>query len=114
MYGQIYQAGVTEAAGPNQLVLAELGFGPATVNPEYEPGWTWLAATFNVQAGNNDEYKASFTVPAVGSYRYAYRFSLDGGASWTYCDNGQSDFGAGSNSGLTFDFEDEGVLAVTP
>lgn len=110
VYGRIYQPTVTEAAGANAAVTAQLGYGPATANPEYEAGWTWVATTYNVQVGNNDEYQATFSAPAAGSYRYVYRFSLDGGASWTYCDNNQSDSGAGSNGGLTFDFENEGVL----
>jgi hypothetical protein len=67
-----------------------------------------------MQVGNNDEYQATFTGPATGSYRYAYRVSLDGGASWTYCDNNQSDAGAGSNPGLTFNLEDLGSITITP
>lgn len=114
LYGQIYQPGVTEAMGANASVTGQVGYGPATANPEYEPGWSWFSTGFNVQSGNNDEYLASFTAPAVGSYRYVYRFSLDGGASWTYCDNNQGDAGAGASAGKTFDFEDEGVLTVTP
>ncbi|MBI5534666.1 MAG: lamin tail domain-containing protein [Deltaproteobacteria bacterium] len=106
VYGQIYEAGVTEAAGANSAVTAEFGYGPVTANPEYQQGWTWMAATYNVQSGNNDEYQATFTAPAAGAYRYAYRFSLDGGSSWTYCDNNQGDSGAGSNTGLTFDLVD--------
>jgi hypothetical protein len=39
-----------------------------------------------------------------------FRFSLDSGVTWTYCDNNQADFGAGSNPALTFDFENEAVL----
>ena len=114
VYGQIYEAGVTDPAGPSLSIRAQLGFGPTTANPEYEPGWTWINAPYNVQSGNNDEYQASFTAPAVGTYNYVYRFSLDQGVSWTFCDNAQGDGGAGSNAGLTFDFQDEGILTVTP
>ncbi|MEI8259596.1 MAG: hypothetical protein WCJ30_28355, partial [Deltaproteobacteria bacterium] len=114
VYGRIYQSGLTEAAGANAGIIAQLGYGPATANPEYEAGWSWLNTTFNVQIGNNDEYRATFTAPAVGAYRYGYRFSLDGGTSWTFCDNNQGDTGAGSNPGLAYDFEDQGVLTVTP
>jgi hypothetical protein len=108
VYGQLYEVGVTEAAGANASVLAQFGYGPASANPEYEPGWSWQNATFNVQSGNNDEYAATFTTPASGSYRYAYRFSLDSGATWTVCDKN----GAGSNSGLFFDFADEAVMTI--
>ena len=115
LFGQIFEAGTTEAAGASATVVAQLGYGSATVNPEYQAGWTWLPASFNVQSGNNDEYQASFTAPAVGSYRYGYRFSLDAGATWTYCDNNEAvDFGAGSNANLAFDLTSLGVLTVTP
>jgi hypothetical protein len=57
---------------------------------------------------------ASFTAPAAGSYRYAYRFSLDQGVSWTFCDTSGVDGGSGSNGGLTFDLENLGVLTTTP
>jgi hypothetical protein len=112
IYGQVYQAGVTETPGASSMITAQLGYGPLTANPEYETGWIWVNATYNVQSYNNDEYQASFTAPAAGTYRYLYRFSLDGGANWTYCDNAQNDMGAGSNSGLVLSFSEMGVLTV--
>jgi hypothetical protein len=115
VYGQLYEAGVTEAAGGHALVRAQLGWGLPTSNPQYGSGFTWTNASFNAQQGNNDEYQASFNAPGTaGSYRYAYRFSLDEGVTWTVCDNNQGDFGAGSNAGLAFSFEDLGALTVTP
>jgi hypothetical protein len=114
IYGRIYEAGVTNPAGASASVLAQLGYGPATANPEYEAGWTWINATFNVQVGNDDEYQASFLAPATGSYRYVYRVSLDGGGSYTYCDNAQADGGAGSNTGVSFDLQNLATLTVTP
>jgi hypothetical protein len=118
VYGQIYEMGVTEAAGANATVTAQLGYGPITANPEYESGWSWNATTYNVQSGGNDEYQATFTAPAVGTYRYGYRFSFDAGVTWTYCDNNQGDAGAGANGAntlsLAFDLENLGVLTVTP
>ncbi len=115
VYGQLFHAGTTEAAGANANVRAQLGYGLATSNPQYQSGWTWTNATYNVQSGNNDEYQASFTAPAVGAAnRYVYRFSLDQGVSWTYCDANQTDSGAGSNANLTFEFADIPVLTITP
>lgn len=93
---------------------AQLGYGSAVVNPEYQPGWSWFEAAYTAQSGSNDEYRASFTAPVAASYRYGYRFSLDGGASWTYCDNAQADSGAGANPNLSFDFENLGVMTVSP
>jgi len=40
LYGQVYEAGVTGASGASPLITAQLGYGPATVNPECEYGWT--------------------------------------------------------------------------
>src|SRR5262245_43456245 len=74
----------TEAAGANPIVPAQLGYGPLSANPAYEAGWTWLNAGYKIQSGNNDEYQ-SFTAPAVGTYGYVYRVSVDSGVSWTYC-----------------------------
>lgn len=114
VYGRLYEAGVTDAAGPSPNVLAQLGFGPASANPQYQAGWSWTNATYNVQSGDSDEYQASFTAPAAGSYRYAYRFSLDRGVSWTLCDENAGDFGAGSNAGLSFELASLPQLTVTP
>jgi hypothetical protein len=110
VFGRIFEAGLTEAVGPPVGVTAQLGFGPITVNPEYQPGWTWVSASYSAQVGNEDEFGASLPPVSSGSYRYVYRFSLDGGHSWTYCDNS----GAGSNAGLTFDLEDQAVLTASP
>ena len=109
VYGQLFEVGTSEAPGPNANVRAQLGYGPASSNPQYQP-WTWTNATYNVQVGNNDEYQAFFTAPGVGTYLYAYRFSLDQGVSWTVCDID----GAGSNTGLTFQLANTPVLTVTP
>jgi len=94
----------------DSAITAQLGFGPPAVNPEYQSGWTWVSAPYDSLQGANDQYLATFNAPLAGTYAYAYRISLDGGATWTYCDNAQGDFGAGANPGLSFDFENEGIL----
>jgi hypothetical protein len=99
IYGRVFEAGVTEAAGSSPKLQVQVGFGPASINPTTQSGWQFFPATFNVQAGNDDEYQGSFTAPAApGAYRYAYRVSLDG-TRWTYCDLN----GAGSGPGLAFE-----------
>jgi hypothetical protein len=62
--------------------------------------------------GRADEYMATFPAPAVNGstvYEYTYRFSLDDGLTWTYCDLS----GAGSNDGLVFDPDDLGIMTVS-
>jgi len=110
--GTIYEATVTEAAGASAKVTAEFSYGPRATNPEDESlgGWNFIGANYDVQDGNNDRYKYNGTAPAAGDYSYTFRFSLDGGLSWTYCD----DNGAGSNSGLVFETPHLPLMHVTP
>ncbi len=105
VYGRVFEAGLTSVAGAHPQIRAELGVGPAGVNPATTAGFTWTPSVFNVQVGNDDEYQASFVVPAAGSYGYTTRFTRDG-TNWTYCDLD----GAGANAGLVFDSAQLGVL----
>src|SRR6185503_5179352 len=76
-------------------------------NPATSPGWYWITAAYNIDAFNNDEYFATFTVPAMGVfYDYCYRYSLNGGP-WLYCD-AQNE---GSQNG--YSPSDAGQLEVT-
>jgi hypothetical protein len=110
VYGRVFETGVTDVAGAPAGVAAELGVGPANVNPTTQSGYTYVPAAFNVQVGNDDEFVSTFTAPATpGDYRYVYRFSLDG-QSWTYCDLD----GAGSNPSLSFSVSQLPVLTVIP
>lgn len=111
IYGQIYEAGVTDPSGPPAGAAADVGYGPPGSDPRTTP-WTWFPATYNVQVGNNDEYQSSFISPlAGGQYSYTYRFSLNP-VSGIYTLGDLN--GAGSNVGLTFETSQLGVLTVTP
>jgi glycosidase len=101
VYGQVWIDGVTNQAGPTESLRAELGFGPDGSNPAGNADWTWVEATFNVDAGNNDEFVASLLPEAVGTYDYAYRYTTTDGREWVYADldgiqNGYSPAQAGS------------------
>ena len=108
IFGQLYEQGVTDAAGQGAGVLADIGWGPNMSDPTAVNTWTWLPATYNVDVGNNDEYERTLTIPTAGTYLYTARFSLDGGLSYTYCDTN----GAGSNAGLTFEAGNLGTLTA--
>jgi hypothetical protein len=111
VFGQIFELGVTEGAGAGAGIVAELGYGPRTSNPENQAGWVWTAAAHNAAVvGNNDEFQANITAPAAGSYSYAFRFSRDGGLTYTYCDVD----GSGSNAGLAFETTRLPLFTVTP
>jgi glycosidase/fibronectin type 3 domain-containing protein len=85
-YGQVWIDGVTNQPGPAPTLRAQLGFGPADSSPAGNPGWIWIDASFNVDAGNNDEYMANMLPEAVGQYDYAYRYSTTNGRDWLYAD----------------------------
>jgi hypothetical protein len=74
IYGRVYELGVTEAAGAGAGISAWIGYSATNTDPS-TASWTWIPATFNVQAGSDDEYKAAIgsALPA-GTYYYASRF----------------------------------------
>jgi len=109
LYGQLFQAGVTEPAGPPAGWIGAVGYGPIGSDPRLLTGWHFVDATYNTQALNNDEFMGSLVSPWIlGDHAYAYRFSQDEGVSWTYCDTN----GAGANAGLDFDTASLGTLTV--
>lgn len=111
IYGQLYQAGVTDPTGPPSGWIAALGYGPVGTDPRLLAGWQFFTSNYNTQIGSNDEFTATLTAPsAVGDYAYTFRFSQNQGVSWTYCDVD----GAGANAGLTFSTAALGLMTVSP
>lgn len=79
VYGRIYEAGLTDTTtGQAPGIQAWVGYNNANTNPNT---WTtWVPATFNVEAGNDDEYQATIGANLIpGTYYYATRFTLNGG-----------------------------------
>ena len=107
VFGRVFESGVTESFGDAGL-SAQLGFGALGSDPR-DGGWTWINAGYGGQQGNEDEYVASFGPMAAGSYGYTFRFSFDGGQSYTLADLN----GAGSNASLALDLDQLGTLTVT-
>ena len=100
-YGQVWIDGVTNQPGATESLRAQLGFGPDGSDPSGNAAWTWVEAVFNVDAGNNDEFRASMLPEAAGTYDYAFRYSTTAGREWVYADldgigNGYSPANAGS------------------
>jgi glycosidase len=105
IYGQVWIDGITQQSGQAPGLLSQVGFGPQGSDAS-GPGWTWIDATFNVDSGNNDEYKGQLLPEAVGIYDYLYRHSTTNGQAWTYCDR---DGIAAPDS-----YANPGVLTVNP
>jgi hypothetical protein len=84
--GWILVPGVTEPPGQGAGVLAEVGYGGTGTDPS-AAGWTWFATSYYGDRRDLfDAYSGAMLAPAAGTYDYLYRVTLDGGATYTYCD----------------------------
>jgi hypothetical protein len=86
VYGQVWIDGVTSVPGPTPGLRAQVGFGPEGTNPDGNPAWTWVEASFNVDAGNNDEFMEQIVPTEAGVFDYVYRYSTTDGGHWLYAD----------------------------
>jgi fibronectin type 3 domain-containing protein len=112
-YGQVWIDGATSQPGPTPSLRAQLGFGPTRSTPS--ASWTWVDAAFNVDAGNNDEFKASMQPEAVGSYDYVYRYTTTDGRDWVYADLNGPFTGSPPNPGhLTVNASGDTSAPATP
>jgi hypothetical protein len=86
IYGQVWIDGYTQTIGPTPGLWAQVGYGPDGSDPEGHAGWLWVDAEFNDDVGGNDEFRGQLLPEAAGTFDYAYRYSIDGGSTWTYAD----------------------------
>lgn len=86
IYGSVRLAGVTEAPGQGSGVAAQIGVGPIDSDPASGIGWVWSSALYYRDDGTDDAYTSDLTVLLPGSYAFAYRFSIDSGLTFLYCD----------------------------
>ena len=84
--GAVTAIGVTDSPGQGPNIAGQLGFGPAD-QPVDSAYWTWITASYDDGSSGSkyDGYVAQIVAPALGDFRYAYRFQYRGG-DWTYCD----------------------------
>lgn len=111
LFGQVFVAGATPGAGQGSGVEAEVVWGDAD-----QPVSSWSntqTAVYREDADGlnpgdlaNDRYVATLTAASEGDYGYAFRFSADGGASWTLCDTD------GTSEAQPFDDSRTGLLEV--
>jgi VCBS repeat-containing protein len=81
VYTQGYEPGVTNSAGAGAGVAVWVGkMASATdSDPSTWPESAWTSATYNVDSGNNDEFKLTLSGLAAGSYRIATRWKINSG-----------------------------------
>ena len=83
VYAQVYEPGITNSGGQGTGITAEIGYSSTNTTPDGT--WTWLPASYNVDAGNNDEYKADLgSGLTAGTYYYASRFIKSGKSKYIY------------------------------
>lgn len=101
IFGQVYVDGITNAGGDPNLIMVEIGYGPAGSDPHTTQGWVWKKAEYNqlcAACGENYEYMATLVPEIPGVYIIAFRYSIDGGYTWVY-----GDLGDGSADGFNPD-----------
>jgi hypothetical protein len=106
VYAQVYVEGITDQVGQGADVQAWIGYSTSDTDPST---WTnWVAATYNTDQGNNDEYLADLgaAITSEGTYYYASRFQY---LSQSYVYGGYSAGGGGFWDGTTYV---SGVLTV--
>ncbi|MEM6721704.1 MAG: lamin tail domain-containing protein [Bacteroidota bacterium] len=110
VFAQVFESGVTEAAGQGANIEAWIGYNTTDNDPRTDAGWTWVVAAYESDFGNNDQYSAEIgSALSAGTYYYASRFRLNG-----------SDFSYGGiqsdNVGNFWDpiTNNSGVLTVNP
>lgn len=110
--GVVYVQGLTEGAGQGAGITSELVWGVAGSDPQ-----TWssvevasyLEDTDGLNAGDlaNDRYTTTITTASEGDFEFAYRFSLDGGQNWVWCDTDGS-----SQDATSFETDKLGAFEV--
>lgn len=107
VYGQAWIDGITGQGTATSGLQAWIGYNTANTSPDT---WTnWVAADFNVAAGNNDEFMANLgtQINTDGTYYYAYRYKYEAN---DYVYGGYNATGGGFWDGTT---NVSGVLTVT-
>lgn len=77
VYGQAYIEGITGQGTPAPGLNAWIGYSTTDTDPST---WTnWVAATYNVPVGNNDEFLGDIgsAISVAGTYYYATRFQYN-------------------------------------
>jgi hypothetical protein len=92
LVAQVYKEGATPGPGPASSLVAEVGFGPEATDPQSAASWTWVAASYLEEAGNNDRFQGTLTIATPGVYRTAFRFGAGDGA-WLVADLDGTDNG---------------------
>lgn len=81
VYGQVFEAGLTEPVGQGAGITVQYGLSTSNTNPATWPASAWSSATYNPASlvnPNNDEYTGTFNNLTPGTYYYAFRYTYNG------------------------------------
>lgn len=81
IYGQVYEAGVTNPSGQGAGITVFYGLSTSNTNPATWPASAWTTASFNPLASvnpNNDEYMGTLSGLSPGTYYYAFSYTYNG------------------------------------
>ncbi|WP_170826797.1 choice-of-anchor D domain-containing protein [Flavobacterium caeni] len=79
VYAQVNEPGITDAGGQGANLQGWIGYSSANTDPS-TGGWTWVAASYFGDTGNNDEYSLALGAGLTpGTYYYASRFQIGTG-----------------------------------
>lgn len=85
VYVQVYKSGVTDPTGQGAGIECEIYWSPVS---SFGGGWIGspytTTTTYNVDIGNNDEYKGALGPLSAGLYEYTARCEMIGQNSWTF------------------------------
>ena len=115
VYGQIYVAGITNGPGQAAGIIAQVGVNSTNTDPSTWPANEWSNATFNTQAGNNDEFTAGIgNLLSAGTYYYTFRYSLGQGCPFYYggFNGGAWNGSSNTNGALTINSAPNATSAV--
>ncbi|MDR6966982.1 hypothetical protein J2X31_000982 [Flavobacterium arsenatis] len=76
VYTQAWDSIATEPAGENMNLQVWIGMNPENTDPATWPEAAFQLATYNIQVGNNDEYKVTYNGLPVGDHYFASRYKL--------------------------------------
>ncbi len=129
-FAQVYESGVTDAAGQGADIYAWIGYSETDSDPS-GAGWTWVAATYHqdTNGNSNDEYKVDLgnEISSAGTFYVASRFSRDnvnykyggyssgGGGFWDGSTNVNSSYTVTVNTApVLASIGDQGLTEDTP
>jgi len=107
--GRVFKAGVTTGTQNGGSVTAQLGYGPEGSDPRSSTGWRFFPSSWVHRDGTDEVYRVALVPAQEGTFRFGYRFSLDAGLHWTYCDQD----GAGTDPNLDFNPAQLGTMTVS-